>query len=138
MRRPGRRELAALHPVAAALGRRPLTPDELRAVEVAQSLALAAIAQGTAGRAECLDVALLLHIGVELGRQGIGAELLPDLQALLVDMHVALAQRQPAAAVAALLPRVLPLLAPLGEQRGMVTRAEWMRAQAVCASRMRR
>ena len=133
MRRPPRRALAALHPVAAAVNRRRLTPDELRAVEVAQSLALAAIASGRATRAELLDVRDLLRIGVELARAGIGAELLDDLQRLLDDLRQALAERVPVAAVAALLPRLLPMLAPLGEQRGMVTMAEWMRAQALCA-----
>jgi len=92
--------------VAAAVNRRRLTADELRAVEVAQSLALAAIASGRATRAELLDVRDLLRIGVELARAGIGAELLDDLQRLLDDLRQALAERVPVAAVAALLPRL--------------------------------
>lgn len=131
MRRHTRRTLAALHPVAAAVNRRPLTPDELRAIEVAQSLALAAIAAGTATRAECMDVHDLLRIGVELARAGIGAELLDDLQALVLSLRQALTHHHPVAAVAPLLPRLLPMLAPLGAQRSMATMAEWMRAQAL-------
>lgn len=138
MRRPGRRELAALHPVAAALGRRPLTPDELRAIDIAQSLALAAVAAGTAGQGECMDVLLLLDIAAELGRMGTGAELSPEVEPLALAVRQALRHPHPATAVGALLPRLLALLGPMRDQRSMATLAEWRRAQAMCAARARR
>lgn len=135
MRQRARRELAALHPVAAALGRRALTPDELRAIDTAQSLVLASVAAGTASRAECMDVLLLLDISVELGGMGIGNELLPEAEPLALAARQVLRHPHPAAAVGALLPRLLALLGPMRDQRGMATLGEWRRAQAVCSSR---